>query len=89
MAVKRHCAPVDPDCFVAFDNDAVVVPRLWTCALVAHARNGSPHDGRTVPTSDYLTAMARRVANSDHPSQDCPLRKHCIPINASLRLHLR
>jgi transposase InsO family protein len=43
VAVKRHCAPVDLDFFVAFDNDAVVVPRLRTCALVAYARNGSPH----------------------------------------------
>lgn len=76
MPVKRHCAPVDLNCFVAFDNDAVVVPRLWTCAFVAYARNGSLHDCRTVAASDYLTAMARRVANSDHPSQDRPLREH-------------
>jgi len=89
VAVKRHCAPVDLDRFVAFDSDAVVVPRLRTCVLVAYARNGSPHDCRTVPTSDYLTAMARRVANSDHPSQGRPLCKHCITANASLRLHLR
>lgn len=61
-----------PGLFRRLQYDAVVVPRLWTCALVAYARNGSPKPGSTELTKQSggrgsqvpLRIAARRISKA-------------------------